>query len=721
MHALDLDRALTPNFPGLADVENCTDWDPGIPIDLDRIRDKDEKYWDEHAETPKAFVTMKAAQKMWANPWGRLTGILFHIPSREVPEDLLNKLPPEAFGFRFRDVRAEAEKAGSSGVDFGQLFLGLSFFLIVSALVLTGLLFALGVQDRTSETGLLLALGFTRKKVAGLHLREGLLLVLLASAIGMGGGVLYNLGVIAALGTLWRGAVSTQAITASVLPASLVLGACCGVVCGLGVLWLVLWRTTRRTVRALQADDEPSVKKRKSWSMIAFLASALSLAAALAIAFTQDPGRGRAAAGAFAGAGSLLLVSGLALCGAVLLRLASRTESTLPRLWSLGLRRASRRPLRSLATIAVLAFGVFLVVAVGANRHDLRKETDVRSSGTGGFAFYGETALPLFHDPDSPGGRKALRLDRDDLADARIVPLRLRDGDDASCLNLNRVPQPRVLGVDPGAFAERSAFTFTKTLPGIDPAKAWEALDRPLEDGAVPAVADETVIVWGLGKTLGDTIAYTDEEGREFEVRLIGALANSVFQGHVLISEKAFRERFPSAQGARVLLVDLPPEKREKGKESLLKSLEDKGLVLQPTADRLAAFLTVENTYLDIFMLLGGLGLILGSAGLGVVVARNVLERRGELALLRAVGFNRAVLHRLVLWEHAFLLLSGFGVGVIAALLAVVPALSSPGASIPFATLGVLMAILFISGLAWTSGAAWFALRGDLMPALRKE
>ena len=33
----------------------------------------------------------------------------------------------------------------------------------------------------------------------------------------------------------------------------------------------------------------------------------------------------------------------------------------------------------------------------------------------------------------------------------------------------------------------------------------------------------------------------------------------------------------------------------------------------------------------------GGLGLLLGSVGLGVVVLRNVLERRGELALLLAV------------------------------------------------------------------------------------
>jgi putative ABC transport system permease protein len=715
------DPTLMPDFPGLADVDNCSDWDPAIPVDLKKIRDKDEKYWDDHRGTPKAFVTLKAAQKMWANEWGRLTAVRFQQEDAPMEEEISKKFPPDLFGLRFRDVRAEAEKAGASGVDFSQLFLGLSFFLIVAALLLTGLLFALGAQDRASETGLLLAVGFTRKKIARLHLREGFLLVLLGSLLGTGGGVLYNHGVLAALATLWRGAVGTETIAAHVRLASLAIGAGSGMACGLAVLWVVLRRMTRRTVRALQTDDEASIRKRKRWAWIALVLFASCLAASLGVVFTQDPGRGRAAAGAFAGAGSLLLLSGLSLCGAAVLRLASGTESSTPRLWTLGIRRASRRPFRSLAVIAVLACGVFLVVAVGANRHDLRKETDDRASGTGGFAFFGETALPLFENPDSAEGRKETGLDDPELADARIVPLRLRDGDDASCLNLNRVPSPRILGVDPRALTERRAFTFTRTLPGIDPGEAWKALDEPLEDGAVPGVADENVIVWGLGKKVGDTLLYTDEAGREFPVRLVGALANSVFQGHVLISDAAFRERFPSVQGARVLLVDVAAAKREQAKDGLLKGLEDRGLVLQDATARLAAFQTVENTYLDIFMLLGGLGLILGSAGLGVVVARNVLERRGELALLRAVGFHRHTLHRLVLWEHAFLFLAGFAVGVIAALLAVVPALSSPGASIPFATLGVLLGGLAASGLAWTTGAAWFALRGDLMPALRDE
>jgi ABC-type antimicrobial peptide transport system permease subunit len=113
--------------------------------------------------------------------------------------------------------------------------------------------------------------------------------------------------------------------------------------------------------------------------------------------------------------------------------------------------------------------------------------------------------------------------------------------------------------------------------------------------------------------------------------------------------------------------------------------------------------------------------LLLGSAGLGVVVLRNVLERRGELGLLMAVGFRRRALQRMVLSEHVVLLGLGLGIGVAAAAVAVLPAILSPGTQLPYVSLGVTLGAVLLNGALWTQLASWYALRGNLLEALRNE
>ena len=120
----------------------------------------------------------------------------------------------------------------------------------------------------------------------------------------------------------------------------------------------------------------------------------------------------------------------------------------------------------------------------------------------------------------------------------------------------------------------------------------------------------------------------------------------------------------------------------------------------------------MQNTYLSTFQILGGLGLLLGSVGLGIVVMRNVFERRGELALLLAVGFTPRALKRIVMTEHGALLLVGLGVGLVAAIAAVLPSLLSPGASVPYLSLGLTLGAVLVNGFIWTWAATALALRG---------
>jgi hypothetical protein len=379
------------------------------------------------------------------------------------------------------------------------------------------------------------------------------------------------------------------------------------------------------------------------------------------------------------------------------------------------------RPGRSLACIALVAFGVFLVIAVAANRRGTVRDPGERSSGTGGYALWGQTTLPLTHDLNSARGRARFGLTSEAAAGVVFTPLRLREGDDASCLNLNRVATPHLLGVDPAALDQRGAFSFVQMAAGADAAHPWRLLDCDLGPDTVPAIADWAVIRWGLGKAVGDTLTYTDDAGQAFQVRLMAGLAPSIFQGHLMVSERRLLQRFPSLGGARVLLVDAPPGRAAPLERELTGRLADLGLACAPTARRLAEFNSVENTYLSIFMLLGGLGVLLGSAGLGVVAARNILERRAELAVLRAVGFRRRHLRRLVFAEHSALALAGIVAGALAAGVAVTPALLAPEVRVPWAGLALTLGAIVAGSLLWIGLAVHVAMRGPVIPALRNE
>ena len=169
-----------PPFPGVADRANCRDWEPGHPGRPGADPGQGRAYWDAYRGTPKAFVTLRAGQAMWNNRFGNLTAVRYPPrpgrPAMRWRDGGLHpagaRTPPR-LGLFFRPVREQALAAGSQAMDFGQLFLGFSLFLIVAALLLTALLFSLAVEQRAEEVGILLALGFPPRAVRRLFLVEG--------------------------------------------------------------------------------------------------------------------------------------------------------------------------------------------------------------------------------------------------------------------------------------------------------------------------------------------------------------------------------------------------------------------------------------------------------------------------------------------------------------------------------------------------------------------
>jgi ABC-type antimicrobial peptide transport system permease subunit len=748
------DRTLMPDFPGIEKAESTRDWDAGFQVDLRRIRPKDEAYWKDHRGTPKAFVTLAAGQRMWGNRFGDVTAIRFPVPAGASPEEfkrgwekaLLSLVRPSEIGLQFEPVRAQVLKSAAQAQDFGQLFLGFSIFLVVAALLLMALLFQFGLEQRAAEVGTLLALGFTPKQVRRLFLREGAMLALGGSVLGALGGLAYAKAMLWGLATVWRSAVGPSALQFHATPATLLIGVFSGTVVALLTIWLTLRKQARQPPRELLGGEIRSPKS-EGRSRGAWIAVGSGLAAVAIVIWALVQGE-RANAEAFFGAGALLLVAGLGWAAAWFGRLAREAGGARLTLGGLGVRGCARRRKRSLATVALLACGSFLIVSIGVFRLDANRDATQRTSGTGGFALIGEATMPVVQDLNTRSGREFFGLGAGDLEGVNVVPFRVRAGDEASCLNLNRAQRPRLLGVKPELLTGR--FTFANVAKGPDRHPGWKLLhsrssrrealtdelqmangksqiDQSLRTSAatgmdeIPAIGDANSIQWALGKKIGDTIDYVDEQGRLFKVRLVGAVANSILQGSLLIDEAEFVKRFPGESGYRMFLIDAPSNGVPQVSATLSRALQDVGLELTPAAERLNAFNAVQNTYLGTFQILGGLGLLLGSAGLGVVVLRNVLERRGELGLLVAVGFRRRALQRMVLSEHGALLCFGLGIGIVAASVAVLPAILSPGTQLPYVSLGVTLGAVLLNGALWTQLASWYALRGNLLAALRNE
>jgi ABC-type lipoprotein release transport system permease subunit len=501
-----MDPNLMPDFPGLADAENCRDWEPGIPIDLDKIRQRDEDYWQRYRGTPKAFVTLKAGQKMWANRYGNLTAVRYPLSSgssEDIAGRLLKKVDPASVGLFFQSVRARGIKAGNQGTDFGQLFLGLSMFLIIAALILMGLLFVFGIEKRSEQVGILLAVGLSPNLVRRLLFIEGGILAVLGVALGTAAGLLYTKTMIYGLATVWKAAVSGSTIYFYAKPSTLFQGALGAVAVSLIAIWLTLRKQVSRPARELLLDAGYRMLDTRRGSRIGLCVAVVAAVGAVLLLGTMGTDDSAAVAGVFFGAGALLLIAGLGLTQALLRIAAGSWNKALTSIAGLGLRNSTRRSGRSLAVVGLLACGIFLVIAVGANRHNSKADAQRRDSGTGGFALFGESAISILHDLNSPSGHQSMGLDTDVLQGVQIVQLRVHDGDDASCFNLNRAQMPQLLGIQPDQLQKRGSFTFTKTIKtqgsrpdsGVQsPESGWDLLSENLGENVVPAVGDYATI-----------------------------------------------------------------------------------------------------------------------------------------------------------------------------------------------------------------------------------
>jgi putative ABC transport system permease protein len=133
---------------------------------------------------------------------------------------------------------------------------------------------------------------------------------------------------------------------------------------------------------------------------------------------------------------------------------------------------------------------------------------------------------------------------------------------------------------------------------------------------------------------------------------------------------------------------------------------------------QLEGFLRLLQGYL-------GLGLLIGIAGLGVVMVRAVRERRRQIGMLRALGFSARVVRRAFLAEAAFMAIQGIVLGIGLGLIVSYQMLHSDVLgdplpfSVPWLAVAVLLVVPALAALAAAYAPAAQAARIQPAAALR--
>ena len=694
---LSEDKTLSADFPGLSDVERCTDWDSDLPINMDLITDEDERYWEHYKSTPKAIIAYEAVANDWSNSYGNATAIRIEsADTHKYAAPDLSKLRFGMFGIQLIHPRGTGLYAAMNGVDFSGLFLALGFFIIISSILLMIVPLSEMLYRRKDEIALLKALGYTKKRITKMLWRESAPVVLISSTIGVIVGILYTILIMWLLGNVWKGATHTEGFAAYPDIITVIAGLSAGIILSL----FILWRVIAKNLREKHLNNKKSKISLKGKKMIVIFSSILTITI---ICFNF----------LFLHSVTLFVVVGIILFGTAAIwgdylicrngvifteyinskklkgsnvntkniRNTHGTFNTKKLIWSTLY--ANRK--QAILSFLTLATGVFIVFSVGLNRKSFADSSTIQA-GTGGFSLWCESSVPIYHNMATQAGREKLSLTTLP-ANTKIQQCLRYSADDASCLNLNKVISPTVLGVDMNSLIE-SDFHIEQNIYSTEGKDAFKHM-QICADSVYPALVDATVLTWSLSMALGDTLYYENNRGQRIAILLAGTLPNTIFQGNILIDRQFFSDIWEEITGSEIFLIKTEESQKEEVKTLLSQALNEYGVRVTTTNDRLKQFNTVTDTYLTIFMTLGGLGLLLGIMSFIIVVRKNLSARRKEINLYRTLGFTDYKIEQTLYRENLIVPLYAIATGVISSL---------AGVSLNFMNTGIwiwFMAFLF--------------------------
>jgi putative ABC transport system permease protein len=652
------DSLLIVEFPGLSHVEKCTDWDSDLPIKMERVKKEDEDFWYAYRQTPKAIVSYEAIRSDWSNAFGSATALCF----TSLPDI---KLTPHDAGMQIIRPRIQGIKGATGGVDFASLFLSLGFFIILSAILLMKNPLVEMFTQRRGEITLYRQMGFADTMIFRNLYREAFTTMLCTSTFGVLAGLLYSALTLWLLGNVWSGATHTEGFALHIRPLTVIVGWAIGLL----ICAIVLWWVVRTMLRQRQDEHiEPTQKRNRNVYLFVGLLILTVVLIAVNFIFLHNM--------------MLFIACGLLwiLTWGIFLRviIRSRAETNTPTVSRTQMMWQSIRASLKQHLLAywALALGVFTVFAVGLNRPDFSQATET----TGGYQYYVDSRVPIQYDLNNSAVRQKLSLES--LPDStQFLGFLRHTQDEASCLNLNQVSTPTVLGVD---LKYMEPFGLPQHFSHLSPLTSYIYID-------------EESLIWSLKKSVGDTLYYQNDRAETIPVVIAGTYPTGIFHGNAIMSAEDFCRLWPKESGVEVLLMK--SSRPDEAAEILSTAMNEYGLNVQTVGERIQMFFEVTETYLLIFLTLGGLGLLLGIFSLMIIVRKNLTAQTATIQQYRAIGFGDRLIQSLLLRENLLVPLYAVAVGATGSVISINANIGGAGATtLLFAalTLAVLAAALIV-------------------------
>jgi putative ABC transport system permease protein len=583
---------------------------------------------------------------------GRLTEIDVKakegVSSAQVVEQIKPILPPHA---RALTVDEQIKEDQSEWSSFAKIiryalltFAGIALF--VGAFVIFNTL-SITVAQRSREMATLRTIGASRRQILGGVMAEGLTIGALASALGIGFGVLLAKGLSALMGTIGIDVPRTATVYA---PRTFIISIATGIVVTLVASLGPALRATR--VPPIAAVREGAVLPRGRFGHLRPASAGLLFVAALGVigfslfgSIDQTSQRMLSLA-----AGCALFFVAVALLSSYLVRPLTRLVG-LPGSalggapGKLARENAMRAPTRTASTAAALMIGLALVTFVSVLAQGLtrsaevaiRKQisTDYVVMAKDGYSSISNTAATKL--ANVPGVEKATAIRGDTV---------VAYGKEAY-----------ITGIDPATISSSYHFDWKQGSNA--------SLAKLGRDGAI--VMDTFADKHKLES--GDRFPVTMPDGRKLSLRVAAIDKQPLFApllGDITVSTKSFDAAYrsnPKTTSFIMLRTTGGESARvERPLKAALDAFPSVGLYTEQEAiDSLSSEM---NTLLAMFYVLLGLSVVISVFGIVNTLALAVFERTRELGMLRAVGMTRRQTRRMIRYESVTISLIGAVLGI---------------------------------------------------------